>query len=138
MGPADVQNKNSSYFVEWIPNNIKASVCDIPPKGLEMAVAFAGNSTAIQEMFKIVSRRISHGHVPSQSSSMQRPTQCWSSSSRTVLGRSCCGAWGPFGSLARRHGRGAPARAFVWLDRGQSPQPCGLVACVRYLVSQPP
>ncbi|CAK9046074.1 unnamed protein product [Durusdinium trenchii] len=31
-----------------------ASVCDIPPKGLKMAVAFAGNSTAIQEMFKRV------------------------------------------------------------------------------------
>ncbi|CAJ1393685.1 unnamed protein product [Effrenium voratum] len=45
---------NSSYFVEWIPNNIKASVCDIPPKGLKMAVSFAGNSTAIQEMFKRV------------------------------------------------------------------------------------
>ena len=27
-----------------IPNNIKCSVCDIPPKGLKMAVAFAGNS----------------------------------------------------------------------------------------------
>merc|ERR1711862_690993 len=50
----NVQNKNPSYFVEWIPNNIKASVCDIPPKGLKMAVAFLGNSTAIQEMFKRV------------------------------------------------------------------------------------
>ena len=50
----NVQNKNSSYFVEWIPNNIKCSVCDIPPKGLKMAVTFAGNSTAIQEMFKRV------------------------------------------------------------------------------------
>merc|ERR1712174_47437 len=50
----NVQNKNSSYFVEWIPNNIKCSVCDIPPKGLKMAVAFAGNSTAIEEMFKRV------------------------------------------------------------------------------------
>jgi len=50
----NVQNKNSSYFVEWIPNNIKASICDIPPKGLKMAVTFAGNSTAIQEMFKRV------------------------------------------------------------------------------------
>jgi len=50
----NVQNKNSSYFVEWIPNNIKASICDIPPKGLKMAVSFAGNSTAIQEMFKRV------------------------------------------------------------------------------------
>ena len=32
----------------------KMAVCDIPPKGLKMAVAFAGNSTAIQEMFKRV------------------------------------------------------------------------------------
>merc|ERR1712039_395821 len=37
-----------------VQNNNKASVCDIPPKGLKMAVAFAGNSTAIQEMFKRV------------------------------------------------------------------------------------
>merc|ERR1712057_75597 len=50
----NVQNKSSSYFVEWIPNNIKSSICDIPPKGLKMAVAFLGNSTAIQEMFKRV------------------------------------------------------------------------------------
>merc|ERR1711903_249151 len=41
----NVQNKNSSYFVEWIPNNIKASVCDIPPKGLKMSTTFIGNST---------------------------------------------------------------------------------------------
>merc|ERR1719394_1623479 len=32
----------------------EGSICDIPPKGLKMAVAFAGNSTAIQEMFKRV------------------------------------------------------------------------------------
>jgi len=50
----NVQNKNSSYFVEWIPNNIKTGICDIPPKGLKMAVTFLGNSTAIQEMFKRV------------------------------------------------------------------------------------
>ena len=24
----NVQNKNSSYFVEWIPNNVKSSVRD--------------------------------------------------------------------------------------------------------------
>jgi tubulin beta len=46
----NVQNKNSSYFVEWIPNNIKAFVCDIPPKGLKMTVNFVGNSTVIQEI----------------------------------------------------------------------------------------
>merc|ERR1712124_116601 len=48
----NVQNKNSSYFIEWIPNNMKCGVCDIPPKGLKMAVGFVGNTTAIQEMFK--------------------------------------------------------------------------------------
>ena len=50
----NVVNKNSSYFVEWIPNNIKHSICNIPPKGLKMSATFIGNSTAIQEMFKRV------------------------------------------------------------------------------------
>merc|ERR1711971_963552 len=47
-------NKNSSYFVEWIPNNLKASICDIPPQGLKMSGVFIGNSTAIQEAWKRV------------------------------------------------------------------------------------
>merc|ERR1712194_262450 len=51
------QNKNSSYFVGWIPNNIKSSVCDIPPKGLKMASVFLGTSTAIQELWKRVSEQ---------------------------------------------------------------------------------
>ncbi|GMI27665.1 hypothetical protein TeGR_g1357, partial [Tetraparma gracilis] len=50
----NVVNKNSSYFVEWIPNNCKASICDIPPKGLKMASVFIGNSTAIQETWRRV------------------------------------------------------------------------------------
>lgn len=50
----NVTSKNSSYFIEWIPYNIKTSICDIPPKGLKMAGTFIGNSTAIQEMFKRV------------------------------------------------------------------------------------
>ncbi len=48
----NVQNKNSSYFVEWIPNNVKTAVCDIPPKGLQMAATFIGNSTSIQSVFQ--------------------------------------------------------------------------------------
>lgn len=51
----NVQNKNSAYFVEWIPNNVLTAQCDIPPRGLKMAVTFLGNSTAIQELFKRVS-----------------------------------------------------------------------------------
>ncbi|KAF9580477.1 Tubulin beta-4 chain [Lunasporangiospora selenospora] len=53
----NVQNKNSSYFVEWIPNNVKTAVCDIPPRGLPMSVTFIGNSTAIQELFKRISEQ---------------------------------------------------------------------------------
>jgi tubulin beta len=50
-----IQSKQAGYFVEWIPNNIKSSVCDIPPDGLKMSATFVGNSTSIQEMFKRVS-----------------------------------------------------------------------------------
>ncbi|KAH7549957.1 hypothetical protein JRO89_XS13G0110600 [Xanthoceras sorbifolium] len=53
----NVQNKNSSYFVEWIPHNVKSTVCDIPPTGLKMASTFIGNSTSIQEMFRRVSEQ---------------------------------------------------------------------------------
>ena len=53
----NVQNKNSSYFVEWIPNNVKTAVCDIPPRGLKMSVTFIGNSTAIMALFKRVSEQ---------------------------------------------------------------------------------
>ncbi|XWS28755.1 hypothetical protein CRYUN_Cryun25bG0098400 [Craigia yunnanensis] len=53
----NVQNKNSSYFVEWIPNNVKSTVCDIPPTGLKMLSTFIGNSTSIQEMFRRVSEQ---------------------------------------------------------------------------------
>lgn len=54
-----IQSKNSSYFVEWIPNNVKTAVCDIPPKGFKMSATFIGNSTAIQELFKRISDQFS-------------------------------------------------------------------------------
>merc|ERR1711971_183704 len=47
----NVQNKNASYFVEWTPNNIKSSVCDIPPKGLKMRP----HLLAIRRQFRICS-----------------------------------------------------------------------------------
>jgi len=50
-----VQTKNSQYFVEWIPNNVKTAVCDIPPQDSKMSVTFIGNSTAIQDLFKRIS-----------------------------------------------------------------------------------
>ncbi|MBW0540121.1 hypothetical protein O181_079836 [Austropuccinia psidii MF-1] len=47
-----MQNKNASQFVEWIPNNVKTAVCDIPPKDLPMSATFIGNTTATQEVYK--------------------------------------------------------------------------------------
>ena len=49
------QSKNSNYFVEWIPSNVKTAVCDIPPRGLSMAATFIGNSTGkyLNHYFKL-------------------------------------------------------------------------------------
>ncbi|KAK7863217.1 hypothetical protein R5R35_003467 [Gryllus longicercus] len=55
----NMQNKNSSFFVDWIPNNMKTAVCDIPPRGLKMAATFMANTTAIQEVFKRASEQFS-------------------------------------------------------------------------------
>ena len=55
----NIQTKNSSYFVEWLPSSVKTAICDIPPKGLKMSGTFIGNSTAIQELFRRVSKQFS-------------------------------------------------------------------------------
>ncbi|OHW99319.1 tubulin family protein [Colletotrichum incanum] len=47
-----VQQKNSAYFVEWIPNNVQTAHCSIPPRGLSASSTFIGNSTAIQDTFR--------------------------------------------------------------------------------------
>lgn len=49
-----VQAKYSSSFVEWIPNNIKTSVCAVPAAGKEISATFLGNTTSIQTLFKRV------------------------------------------------------------------------------------
>ncbi|XP_035615769.1 tubulin beta-6 chain-like [Oncorhynchus keta] len=54
-----MQQRNSNYFVDWIPHNCKVSVCDIPPRGLTMASTFIGNNTAIQEIFRRVGDQFS-------------------------------------------------------------------------------
>lgn len=55
-----VQTRNSSYFVEWIPNNVQTAVCSVPPsKDLDMSATFIGNSTSIQELFKRVGDQFS-------------------------------------------------------------------------------
>ncbi|KAK9504299.1 hypothetical protein O3M35_010664 [Rhynocoris fuscipes] len=48
---SNVKNKNSPYFVEWIPNNIKSDICDIPPRNMRMCATFIGNTTSLKEVF---------------------------------------------------------------------------------------
>ncbi|TPX70575.1 hypothetical protein SpCBS45565_g01612 [Spizellomyces sp. 'palustris'] len=55
----NMQSRNSSYFVEWIPNNIKTAICDIPPRGMKMSATFIGNTTSIQELFKRIHTQFS-------------------------------------------------------------------------------
>jgi tubulin beta len=54
-----IQQRNSPYFVEWIPNNVQTALCSIPPRGLKMSSTFVGNSTSIQEIFKRVGEQFS-------------------------------------------------------------------------------
>jgi len=54
-----VQQKNSKYFVDWIPQNIKSSVCDVAPIGEKVNCTFVGNSTAIQETFRRIANQFS-------------------------------------------------------------------------------
>ncbi|CAL8101919.1 unnamed protein product [Calicophoron daubneyi] len=53
------QSKNSAYFADWIPNNIKTAVCNVAPCGLERSVTFIGNNTAIQTLFRRVEEQFS-------------------------------------------------------------------------------
>ncbi|XP_022761994.1 tubulin beta-3 chain-like [Durio zibethinus] len=53
----NVQNNNSSYSVEWIPDNMKSFLCDIHPNGFKMASTVIGNSTSLQDMFRWVSNQ---------------------------------------------------------------------------------
>jgi tubulin beta len=47
----NLKNKNSDYFVEWIPNNYVIGVCQEPEKNIEVSSTFISNSSAIIEAF---------------------------------------------------------------------------------------
>jgi len=54
-----IQNKNSGLFVEWIPSNIKTSVCDIPPLHQPISSTLIANSTSIKALFQRFSNQFS-------------------------------------------------------------------------------
>ncbi|CAG0921893.1 unnamed protein product, partial [Notodromas monacha] len=45
-------SKHSSHFVDWIPDKVQRAVCDIPPRGLQMASTFIANTTAASGLFQ--------------------------------------------------------------------------------------
>lgn len=47
----ETQNRNSQYFVEWIPNNVKTAVCNISPNESKISGTFIANTTAVKALF---------------------------------------------------------------------------------------
>merc|ERR1712083_936375 len=45
-------NRNAPFFAEWIPHNIKQSICNTGPLDSETGCSLIGNNTAILDMFK--------------------------------------------------------------------------------------
>ena len=43
---SNIQKKNESGFIEWLPDNVMTTICDVPPKDLKMSATFIANSTA--------------------------------------------------------------------------------------------
>lgn len=54
----NIRNKNSSYFVEWITNNVKTAICDIPPRGLKVPPPLIGNTMGPQELLQHISKQL--------------------------------------------------------------------------------
>eukprot|EP01129_Flabellula_baltica_P000241 TRINITY_DN1027_c0_g1_i2.p1 TRINITY_DN1027_c0_g1~~TRINITY_DN1027_c0_g1_i2.p1 ORF type:complete len:319 (+),score=55.83 TRINITY_DN1027_c0_g1_i2:462-1418(+) len=54
-----MRDEHSPFFVEWIPDNIKSSVCSVPALGMDMSATFIANSTSIKSMFQRVSSQFS-------------------------------------------------------------------------------
>jgi len=49
---AQVQQKLEEDFVKWIPNNIKSSIINVPPKEVAISGTFVANTTAIKAVFQ--------------------------------------------------------------------------------------
>merc|ERR1712038_1204004 len=43
---------NVNDFVEWIPNNMKTSVVEVPPKDAKQSCTFVANTTALKGIFQ--------------------------------------------------------------------------------------
>jgi tubulin beta len=53
------QGRNAAFFAEWIPHNIKTSICNVPPLGEGSGCSLIGNNTAIMEIFQRIQTQFS-------------------------------------------------------------------------------
>jgi len=54
-----ILNRGSSYFVEWLPNNLKGSFCEVPQGKWKLCSVLNSNSTAIQKVLKNILEKFS-------------------------------------------------------------------------------
>jgi len=54
------QNRNAAFFAEWIPHNIKSSICNVPPYGESSGCSLIGNNTAMLEIFQRIQNQFSN------------------------------------------------------------------------------
>jgi len=47
-----LNDKFTEQFVEWIPNNVKSGIVEIPPSDLDSSATFVGNTTALKGIFQ--------------------------------------------------------------------------------------
>merc|ERR1711981_1346056 len=47
-----LQTEKADQFVEWIPNNIKSSIVEVPPVDTSISGTFVGNTTALKGIFQ--------------------------------------------------------------------------------------
>jgi len=52
-------NRNAPFFAEWIPHNIKQSICNNAPLDCNTGVSMIGNNTAILEIFQRIQEQFS-------------------------------------------------------------------------------
>eukprot|EP01126_Amoeba_proteus_P004612 TRINITY_DN11532_c0_g1_i1.p1 TRINITY_DN11532_c0_g1~~TRINITY_DN11532_c0_g1_i1.p1 ORF type:complete len:210 (-),score=33.42 TRINITY_DN11532_c0_g1_i1:91-720(-) len=46
------REKNSAYFVDWIPDNLTGTLCRVPSLGFDVSATLLANSTSIQAVLK--------------------------------------------------------------------------------------
>ena len=47
-----LRENNMAYFKDWLPDNFKYTICNVPSQGYETSSSFIGFNSAIKELFR--------------------------------------------------------------------------------------